>query len=325
MAAVRANILTDPAARQGYVDGVLALKAEATGVMSNSLGIPGPAKDLSTFDLFVVWHHWAMSVFTPPTQGDRNAAHRGPVFLPWHRFMLIFLEAQLQRVLGNQDFGLPYWSWTDDGELPPDGQPESALWGETCMGGDGNPVQGFAVTSGPFSATSAFRVNIAADSNGVLRTVSRPLRRRFDVPLGLPPKAELQDALADDDYDEDPWTADSVSFRNLLEGWVPGETQPHLHNRVHVWVGGDMLPSSSPNDPVFYLNHCNVDRVWSAWLEDATGPLYLPDEFASADLFRHRIDDPMFSIFTNDDDDRWTPRRMLDVTETYAYDSLNVT
>jgi hypothetical protein len=40
-----------------------------------------------------------------------------------------------------------------------------------------------------------------------------------------------------------------VSFRNLLEGWVPAETQPHLHNPVHPLVGGDMLPSSSPNDP----------------------------------------------------------------------------
>jgi hypothetical protein len=98
-----------------------------------------------------------------------------------------------------------------------------------------------------------------------------------------------------------------VSFRNLFEGWVPAETQPHLHNRVHVWVGADMLPSSSPNDPVFYLNHCNFDRAWSAWLEDATRPPYLPAQSAPDELFRHRIDDPMFSIFTGDDDDRWTP------------------
>jgi tyrosinase len=55
---------------------------------------------------------------TPPGQGDRNAAHRGPVFLPWHRFMLILLELQLQRVLSDPDFGLPYWDWAADGELP---------------------------------------------------------------------------------------------------------------------------------------------------------------------------------------------------------------
>ena len=27
-----------------------------------------------------------------------------------------------------------------------------------------------------------------------------------------------------------------------------------------------MAPATSPNDPVFYLNHCNVDRIWEAWL-----------------------------------------------------------
>lgn len=316
MAAIRRNILTDKAARDGYVQGILALKAEGTGVMSNDVGIPAPVVELSTYDLFVLWHTWAMSVFTPPDEGDRNAAHRGPVFLPWHRFMMILLEQQLQRVLGNADFGLPYWSWTDDDE-------NSLVWADDCMGGNGDPRRLSTVTTGPFSASSPFLVNIATNSAGALRTVRRPLRRQFNVPLGLPTQDELQAALANGDYDVAPWNAgDSVSFRNLLEGWIPSETQPHLHNRVHVWVGGDMLPASSPNDPVFYLNHCNVDRIWSAWLANADEPRYVPDQSASDDLFRHRIDDPLYSIFTADDDDRWTPRRMLDVSATYSYDDL---
>ncbi len=33
------------------------------------------------------------------------------------------------------------------------------------------------------------------------------------------------------------------------------------------WVGGDMAPGTSPNDPVFYLNHCNADRMWTSWME----------------------------------------------------------
>jgi tyrosinase len=319
MAAIRPNILTDKAARDGYVEGILALKAEGTGVMSNSVGIPEPVVELSTYDLFVLWHTWAMSVFTPPTEGDRNAAHRGPVFLPWHRFMLILLEEQLQRVLGNPDFGLPYWSWTGDDENSP-------VWADDCMGGDGDPGQRFIVTTGPFSASSPFQVNIATNSNGDLVTGRRPLRRRFNVPLGLPTQDELQAAMANTDYDVAPWGAsgETISFRNLVEGWVPAETQPHLHNRVHVWVGGDMLPASSPNDPVFYLNHCNEDRIWSAWLENAAEPRYLPDQSASEDLFRHRIDDPLYSIFTADDDARWTPRRMLDVGEIYSYDTLTL-
>ena len=35
-----------------------------------------------------------------------------------------------------------------------------------------------------------------------------------------------------------------------------------MHNLVHRWVGGSMGPGTSPNDPVFFLHHCNVDRIW---------------------------------------------------------------
>ncbi|MTD56562.1 tyrosinase family protein [Amycolatopsis pithecellobii] len=81
-------------------------------------GIAGPAQQVSTYDLFTVWHHLAMGRLTPPTQGDRNAAHSGPVFLPWHRLMLLLPELQMQRVLGTEEFALPYWDWAADGDLP---------------------------------------------------------------------------------------------------------------------------------------------------------------------------------------------------------------
>ena len=84
----RPNVVTNVAARTNYANGIKLLKNEFTGPTTTSLGIPGPSAKVSTYDLFIVWHHVAMSTLTPPTQNDRNAAHRGPVFLPWHRFML---------------------------------------------------------------------------------------------------------------------------------------------------------------------------------------------------------------------------------------------
>src|SRR4026209_2731055 len=116
---VRSNILINTTARDQYIEGVNQLKNEFTGPTTTSLGIPGPSRRVSTYDLFVVWHHVAMMTFTPSTQNDRNAAHRGPVFLPWHRFMLIQLELNLQRVLNDMNFGLPYWDWAADGKLTP--------------------------------------------------------------------------------------------------------------------------------------------------------------------------------------------------------------
>ena len=59
-----------------------------------------------------------------------------------------------------------------------------------------------------------------------------------------------------------------------------------------------MSPGTSPNDPVFYLNHCNVDRIWEAWLQ-ARGRTYEPPADAPQALFRHRLNDELLSMLTD--------------------------
>ena len=88
-----------------------------------------------------------------------------------------------------------------------------------------------------------------------------------DAP-GLPTTTQVKQALQTQVlFDRPDWDTASRGFRNRLEGWLTASASvaPGLHNRVHVWVGGDMGPATSPNDPVFYLNHCNVDRLWAKW------------------------------------------------------------
>jgi len=319
MAVVRRNILSNSTVRQKYIQGVKLLKQEFPGPTTSDFGIAGPARQVSTYDLFVIWHHIAMFTFTPPSQSDRNAAHRGPVFLPWHRFMLILLELQLQRVLNDEDFGLPYWDWAADGERSPSQQAASPVWGNQCMGGQGNPV-----STGPFAFNSAdlttWRIQVDANVNGQLRATNRGLRRAFaQTASTLPNKGQVATAVNQLPYDVPPWSTASSGFRNRLEGWRPTNTAPGLHNLVHVWVGGDMLPSSSPNDPVFYLNHCNVDRIWAAWLE-RNGSTYVPDQTAPTTLRGHRLDDTVNALLS----DPVTPRQMIDVGDVYNYDTLVV-
>jgi Common central domain of tyrosinase len=95
-------------------------------------------------------------------------------------------------------------------------------------------------------------------------------------------------------YDSSSWDTSAAGLRNRLEGWAL-PSAPALHNRVDVWVGGDMLPSSSPNDPVFYMNHCNVDRIWEAWLK-RHGRTYQPPQSVPVFLSGHRINDLMASL-----------------------------
>jgi len=91
-----------------------------------------------------------------------------------------------------------------------------------------------------------------------------------------------------------------------------------LHNLVHVWIGGDMGPGTSPNDPVFFLNHCNVDRIWEAWMIQ-NNRSYSPS--ANEGPVGHRIDTVMFTLFGN----ALTPAQALDASEWYSYDTLQVT
>jgi tyrosinase len=324
MAVIRKNILKDAAARDKYIKGVTSLKLEPSGKTTTDFGIPGAAKSVSTYDLFVIWHSRAMMTSTPPppqpNPGGRNAAHRGSVFLPWHRVMLLALEQNLKRILGDNTFGLPYWDWAADGDLPPAQQKQSPFWATNCMGGDGKPVK-----TGPFTFRPAdpkcWRVRIEGNSAAQLKSVNRGLWRGFADPQNgvpnLPTSAQVSSCVQLTPYDTANWDTGSDKFRNTLEGWRSSRGQPEHHNRVHVWVGGDMWPSTSPNDPVFYLNHCNADRLWEAWLRKH-GRAYLPDMTASANLKGHRIDDQLVSPAGANA----TPREVLDVGTIYNYDVL---
>jgi tyrosinase len=320
MAATRRNILKSATVRSQYAQGIKLLKQEPSGRSTSDFGMSGPPTSVSTYDLFVIWHHRTMMTMTPPgNSAGRNAAHRGPIFLPWHRVMLMLLEANLQRILNDQTFALPYWDWSADGDLTPSKQKKSKVWAATCMGGHGTPVK-----TGPFKFNAAdstsFRVRIESDAFGNLRNTDRGLQREF-ASSGintLPSSGEVDAALQLTPSDAAQWDADADGFRNRVEGWSGDPSgMPMLHNRVHVWIGGDMAPGTSPNDPVFYLNHCNVDRIWESWMQ-SHGRTYVPTMTAGAQLAGHRIDDPIASPLGT----TTKPRDVLDVSGIYVYDTL---
>jgi tyrosinase len=104
------------------------------------------------------------------------------------------------------------------------------------------------------------------------------------------------------------------------------ENGPGMHNRVHLWVGGKfgdpkkpavgpMALGVAPNDPVFWLLHANIDRLWVEW-QQRHGQVYAPE---SGGPFGHNVDDPMTPYDTIGL--RITPRMMLDHHALgYAYD-----
>jgi tyrosinase len=90
-----------------------------------------------------------------------------------------------------------------------------------------------------------------------------------------------------------------------------------------------MTDSTSPNDPTFFLHHCNVDRIWYAWQRRYPDAPYLPAQSAPANLAFHRIDDALYSVFR--ETTPVTPRSVLNplrpgapfrAADRYDYDSL---
>jgi hypothetical protein len=261
-----------------------------------------------TYDTFIARHHHAMMTPTPwgseiPDEQTRNVAHRGPAFLPWHRYFCRELELALQAK--NLYVTLPYWDWGADAGNPLG----AALWNTNpaqriYIGGDGTGPND-TVTTGPFAGWTALvediNGNLVPRPGGIIRELgSNP---NFGQGIGVPAfptQAQIDDAIQNlTVYDSSPWRGASTgSFRNRLEGWLRTSTTENgsqLHNRVHIWVGGDMGPGTSPNDPVFFLHHCNVDRLWALWQHAHPTSAYLP---ASGGPAGHNENDVMQHLTT---------------------------
>src|SRR5216683_2521275 len=99
---------------------------------------------------------------------------------------------------------------------------------------------------------------------GYTPTVTTPAQGAITVtrsphdPNFLPTVAEIGNVMANNNF---------ANFRGQLEGY---------HGSVHVWVGGTMgaIPTA-PCDPVFFMHHANIDRIWSQW--QAANPGKNPD------------------------------------------------
>jgi tyrosinase len=252
------------------------------------------------------------------------ALHRGPAFYPWHREFILRFENDLKLVLGDPDYGLPYWDWAADAALP---DPRTALvWNNNFMGPNGNPANGGVVEDGPFGTNVTGPDRWRTVPGGIFTGTDLIRQMQVDTP-SLPGQTTVggvvgvNEVLALGAYDAAPFNQATPpgTFRNQGEGWSPaGPAGAQQHNRVHVWVGGHMAQvPQAPNDPVFFLHHCNVDRIWARWQLCSPTPDYLP---VTGGPTNHNIDDPMPPW--NARGETRTPRMLLDhIALGFSYDT----
>lgn len=161
---------------------------------------------------------------------DTCQAHKDPAmedfFLPWHRMYLFFFERIIQKVSGNSSFALPYWDYTNSSS-----------------------------PSGP-RLPNKF-ISPANPTNPLFRT-----NRKGPVNAGNPIDASSPGVLNLNSLAQCSYTKVGVvqGFNRHLDS--------NLHGTVHVLVGNSLGMGQVPwaaNDPIFWLHHCNIDRLWASW------------------------------------------------------------
>lgn len=266
-------------------------------------------KKTGVYDWYVQTHIDSMWM---QTNGTMNMwAHHRPAFLPWHRQFVLDFENDLRAadtaLTGNpSDLTVPYWDWINY-RSKKEYLWWGRIWGDDFMGPNGSGSNNEVMT-GPFKGGGTDWVlsyNAGPGFTSFSPVGPAYLTRSFGVNPrhvdSLPAQDHWDAARALTGYDTAPWDANVGahpaptpnpvrfaginSFRNVFEGWVPyfdtataSPLRTNLHNRVHSWIGGAMGPMSSPNDPVFFLHHCNVDRLWAQWWSDDPSRPYLPKD-----------------------------------------------
>ena len=184
-----------------------------------------------------------------------NCQHGSWYFLPWHRMYLAAFELIIQHSLDDEEWSLPYWYSID-----PDDVDKSAL------------PPAFLDTSRPGN-------NLQTDERSQVAQSGGPFYGDIDVDFLT---SSLVEALRSDLFT----TPDGVSTfgggeRSDLNfsGDEAGLLEAVPHGLVHSLVGNDYDGNTVVNpgwmgsfytaglDPIFWLHHANLDRLWQVWLE----------------------------------------------------------
>lgn len=190
-------------------------------------------------------------------------AHGNVGFLPWHRAYLLDLERELQAI--DPSVALPYWRFD---------QPAPNLFTREFMGVS-NAVGRVEFAPGhPFNTWR---------TDGALGISRAPLFSTGSAPAAL--LTEIQTLALGG-------AAPNAAYANfdVMEG--------NPHGSAHVRFSGfiSAIPTAA-RDPLFFLLHANVDRLWAKWqwLHRRTSPADAR-AFAPAipDRAGHRLPDTMW-------------------------------
>jgi len=264
----------------------------------------------------------------PPSQSVADqywdqCQHQSWYFLPWHRGYLLALEAQIRAAVvslgGPSTWALPYWDYLGTGneyEIPP------AFTQQNLPDGSANPL--------------FVQARYGPDNNGNIYIPTPPVIQQQTSDPNYAPGPVTQDCLSNGLYTGNDSSTPPPGFGGPDTGFshsggTSGNIENNPHNLVHVYVGGNSPdgqtyglmsdPGLAALDPIFYLHHANIDRMWAAWNQtpandNPTDPNWLNGPAATGDRE---------FVMPNPDGSAWvyTPQQMSSLSAlNYTYDTL---
>jgi Common central domain of tyrosinase len=238
--------------------------------------------------------HGLANIPPPPGAPWNECQHYSWYFLPWHRMYLYHFENIIRKSVvaqgGPANWALPYWDY--EGASPSDQIPR-AFRQATLPDGSVNPLLIMQRRPGINTGTRGVPPEIASSAAAMKTTFFTTPSAGAPVGFGGP----------------------RTGFAHF--GPAPGALENRPHNLVHVFVGGPgglmTDPDTAALDPIFWLHHANIDRLWETWrLANDANPTSL--------TWRQR------SFRLRDDNGQSITMRAGDVVDTtvlgYTYDSL---
>nr|GAT51082.1 di-copper centre-containing protein [Mycena chlorophos] len=184
------------------------------------------------------------------------------LFFPWHRWMVAAFEQTLRDKCGFKGTS-PYWNYSIDAHDPHNSPLFKNLDPETGLGGWGDPRNDYTVYNGAFSNTSGWNLAYPTQHH---------LRRNFTIQPFVNSARFLPNKMIHG------FVGDYKGLQTYIEGFNG------THQGVHLMLGGDLggncpanaqslipaecqnqNPTYSPNEPIFWLHHGMIDKVWADW------------------------------------------------------------
>lgn len=180
--------------------------------------------------------------------------HGNWYFAPWHRFLVYYFEQLIQFFSGDSNFALPYWDWSRTNSVP------------ASFYGSGNALDDDISLKTPPPPIPTICSNAPTAGRGVAQT-AKFTQADLDTYVG---SKKINDIQSNPDF---------ATYGGAVSGTGALEGTPH--NFIHRWVGGvagggrkvsNMVQFFSPMDPIFWMHHCNIDRLYSNWLARGFNP-----------------------------------------------------